>query len=69
MCIRDRLKTSTGGAYMKKAKNTTLDERLKIVTDCLANDKNYGAMALKYDSVSYTHLGLVKWYDRSLQNF
>ena len=30
-------------------KNTTLDERLKIVTDCLANDKNYGAMALKYD--------------------
>ncbi len=34
---------------MKKAKNTTLDERLKIVTDCLANDKNYGAMALKYD--------------------
>ena len=27
------LKTSTGGAYMKKAKNTTLDERLKIVTD------------------------------------
>ena len=25
------LKTSTGGAYMKKAKNTTLDERLKIV--------------------------------------
>ena len=23
--------------------------RLKIVTDCLANDKNYGAMALKYD--------------------
>ena len=43
------LKTSTGGAYMKKAKNTTLDERLKIVTDCLANDKNYGAMALKYD--------------------
>ena len=33
---------------MKKAKNTTLDERLKIVTDCLANDKNYGAMALKY---------------------
>ena len=43
------LKTSTGGAYMRKAKKTTLDERLKIVTDCLANDKNYGAMALKYD--------------------
>ena len=27
------LKTSTGGAYMKKAKNTTLDERLKIVNN------------------------------------
>ena len=36
---------------MKKAKNTTLDERLKIVTDCLANDKNYGTMALKYLSI------------------
>ncbi|WP_419508358.1 helix-turn-helix domain-containing protein [Blautia sp.] len=43
------LKTSTGGAYMKKAKKTTLDERLKIVADCLENDKNYGAMALKYN--------------------
>ena len=42
------LKTSIVGAYMKKAKSTTLDERLKIVTECLANDKNYGAMALKY---------------------
>ena len=28
---------------MKKARTTTLDERLKIVTECLANDKNYGA--------------------------
>ena len=34
---------------MRKARTTTLDERLKIVTECLANDKNYGAMALKYD--------------------
>ena len=33
---------------MKKAKSTPLDEGLKIVTECLANDKNYGAMALKY---------------------
>ena len=43
------LKTFTGGAYMRKVRKTTLDERLKIVTDCLENDKNYGAMALKYD--------------------
>ena len=32
---------------MRKARTTTLDERLKIVTECLANDKNYGAMAFE----------------------
>lgn len=37
---------------MWKARDTNLDERLKIVQDCLANNKNYGAMALKYE-VSY----------------
>jgi len=42
------LKMSTGGASMKKARMTTLEERLAIVEECLANDKNYGAMALKY---------------------
>ena len=35
---------------MKKARTTTLDERLKIVTECLANDKNYGAMVLSTSS-------------------
>ena len=39
---------SGGGSYMRKARNTTPEERLRIVQDCLANDKNYGAMALKY---------------------
>ena len=34
---------------MRKARQTTLEERLEIVQDCLANDKNYGAMALKYN--------------------
>ncbi len=43
------LKMSTGGAHMKKARTTMPEERLKIVNECLANDKNYGAMALKYD--------------------
>ncbi len=43
---------SGGGSYMRKAKHTTPEERLEIVQDCLANDKNYGAMALKY-SCSY----------------
>ena len=38
-----------GGSYMRKARNTTYKERLEIVLDCLANDKNYGSMALKYE--------------------
>ena len=33
---------------MRKARTTTPEERLIIVQDCLANDKNYGAIALKY---------------------
>lgn len=41
------LKESTGGTSMKRARNTAPEERLKIVKDCLVNDKNYGAMALK----------------------
>jgi transposase-like protein len=43
---------SGGGSYMRKARQTTSEERIAIVQDCLANDKNYGAMALKY-SISY----------------
>ena len=40
---------SGGGSYMREARQTTPEERLEIVQDCLANDKNYGAMALKYN--------------------
>lgn len=40
---------SGGGSYMRKVRQTTPKERLEIVQDCLANDKNYGAMALKYN--------------------
>ena len=43
-----RSRTSGGGSYMRKARVTTYEERLKIVEDCLANDRNYGAMAIKY---------------------
>ena len=42
-------RTSGGGSYMRKARSTTPEERLEIVRECLANDKNYGAMALKYN--------------------
>ena len=44
-----RCRGSGGGSYMRKARNTTPEERLEIVRDCLANDKNYGATALKYN--------------------
>ena len=57
------LKTSTGGACMKKVKSTTLDERLKIVMKCLANDKNYGAMALKYQCSYQQVRNWVKRYE------
>ncbi|MDO4614749.1 MAG: helix-turn-helix domain-containing protein [Lachnospiraceae bacterium] len=40
---------SGGGSHMRKARNTTTEERLKIVLECIANDKNYGAAALKYN--------------------
>ena len=37
---------------MKQGRDTTKEERLEIVRDCLASGKNYGEMALKYQ-VSY----------------
>ena len=42
-------RTSGGGSYMRKGRQTTPEERFEIVRDCLANDKNYEAMALKYN--------------------
>ena len=46
------VKQSGGGSYMKQGRDTTKEERLEIVKDCLASGKNYGEMALKY-KVSY----------------
>ncbi len=43
---------SGGGSYMKQGRETTLEERIQIVQDCIASGKNYGEMALKYQ-VSY----------------
>ena len=56
-------KSESGGSYMRKARDTELDERLEIVLDCLNNDKNYGAMAKKYN-VSYQQVrNWVKKYE------
>lgn len=46
------LKFSGGGSYMKQGRETTLEERIQIVRECIACGKNYGEMALKYQ-VSY----------------
>ncbi len=34
---------------MRQGRETTQEERLEIVKDCIANGKNYGAMAVKYE--------------------
>ena len=46
------VKHSGGGSYMKQGRETTKEERINIVKDCLTSGKNYGEMALKY-KVSY----------------
>lgn len=46
------VKQSGGGSYMKQGRETTKEERVSIVKDCLASGKNYGEMALKH-KVSY----------------
>jgi len=46
------VKLSGGGSHMKQGRETTQEERIQIVKDCLASGKNYGEMALKY-KVSY----------------
>ena len=56
-------RTSGGGSYMRKARSTTSEERLKIVQDCLANDKNYGAMALRYQCSYQQVRNWVKRYE------
>ena len=40
---------------MKQGRNTTQEERIAIARDCIANGKNYGEMALKYQ-VSYQQI-------------
>lgn len=50
---------STGGQgsgiYMTKGRTTTLDERIEIVSYCIATGKNYGAAIKKY-GVSYQQI-------------
>lgn len=41
-----------GGSNMTNGRKTTLDERVTVVGDCIANNHNYGETAAKYE-VSY----------------
>ena len=42
----------SGGSSMKEARPTTVEERIQIAKDCIANGGNYGETALKFN-VSY----------------
>ena len=42
----------SGGSRMKEAHPTTVEERIQIARDCIANGENYGETALKFN-VSY----------------
>ena len=42
----------SGGSRMKESRSTTVEERVQIAKDCIANGGNYGETALKY-KVSY----------------
>ncbi len=50
----------SGGSRMKTSRNTTKEERIQIVKECIANDCNYGESAIKHN-VSYQQIyGWVK---------
>ena len=49
---RDLGRKMSGGSRMKQGRETTQEEKLAIVKDCLENGSNYGETAIKY-SVSY----------------
>lgn len=45
-------KKQTGGSRMTKGRETTQAERIAVAKSCIANDKNYGEVAIAYN-VSY----------------
>ena len=49
---RDFSRKMSGGSRMKQGRETTQEERIAIVKDCLENRSNYGETAIKYN-VSY----------------
>lgn len=55
---------SGGTTYMTKGRKTTLEERIEIVSHCIANNKDYGKTIEQY-SVSYQQVyGWVRKYEK-----
>lgn len=65
----DFKRPNNGGAiYMAKGRNTTLEERIEIVSHCIANNKDYGKTIEQY-SISYQQIyGWVKKYESNGAN-
>ena len=54
---------SGGAIYMAKGRKTTLDERIEIVSHCIANNKDYGK-TIEQHGVSYQQIyGWVRKYE------
>ena len=59
---------SGGGIYMAKGRNTTLEERIDIVSQCISNDRDYGKIVELY-GVSYGQVySWVRKYERDGPN-
>jgi transposase len=61
----DFKQANSGGAiYMAKGRKTTQEERIEIVSDCIANNKDYGKTIERY-GISYQQIyGWVRKYER-----
>ena len=52
---RDFKHKMSGGSRMKKSRQTTQEERVRIAKECIENGNNYGEIAIKYQ-VSYQNV-------------
>ena len=52
---RDFKHKMSGGSRMKKSRQTTQEERVRIAKECIENGDNYGEIAIKYQ-VSYQNV-------------
>ena len=61
----DFMQPNSGGEiYMVKSRKTTLEERIEIVSDCIASNKDYGKAIERY-GVSYQQIyGWVRKYEQ-----